>query len=158
MMKYTYIILSILLSTQLSYSQSETESKNMQKNKSYTGAKADQENYKAIYQLDTNDPKIIQKTIRNINNVLEDPRLKGKLEIELITFSGGTEALLKKNSQYEKPLKDLINKGVTIAQCENSLKEQNRTKNELYEFVGYVPSGNGELIIRAKQGWAIVKP
>lgn len=158
MIKYSYIILAILLSTQLSYSQSETESKNMQKNKSYTGAKADQENYKAIYQLDTNDPKIIQKTIRNINNALEDPRLKGKLEIELITFSGGTEALLKKNSQYEKPLKDLINKGVTVAQCENSLKEQGRTKSELYEFVGYVPSGNGELIIRANQGWIIVKP
>ncbi|ULT27487.1 hypothetical protein KUH03_12560 [Sphingobacterium sp. E70] len=52
--------------------------------------------YKAIYQLDSNDPKTIEKAIRNINNVLKDPRLKGHLQIELVAFSGGTEAYLKR--------------------------------------------------------------
>jgi len=131
---------------------------NLEINKEYKGASATKKKYKAIYQLDSNDPKTIEKAIRNINNVLKDPRLKGKIEIELITFSGGTEAYLKKNSQYEQPLKDLVAKGVIVAQCLNSLEERKLNKEALFDFVGYVPSGNGELIIRANEGWIIVKP
>jgi len=134
------------------------QERTLQKNKEYQGAQADNKKYKAIYQLDSNDPKTIEKAIRNINNVLKDPRLKGKIEIELITFSGGTEAYLKKNSQYEQPLKELISKGVIVAQCLNSLEERKLSKDDLFDFVGYVPSGNGELIIRANEGWIIVKP
>lgn len=127
-------------------------------NKKYTGAVASNKSYKAIYQLDSNDPKTIEKAIRNINNVLNDPRLEGNVQIELITFSGGTETYLKSNKQYEEPLKDLINKGVIVAQCTNSLKERKLKKEDLFDFIGYVPSGNGELIIRANEGWVIIKP
>lgn len=128
------------------------------KNASFQGAIAEKEVYHTIYQLDSNDPKTIEKAIRNINNALDDPRLKGKLTVELITFSGGTEAFLKSTSKYEEQFKKLIARGVIIAQCTNSLKERNLTKEQLFDFIGYVPSGNGELIIRAHQGWNIVKP
>lgn len=128
------------------------------KNASFQGAIAEKKAYHTIYQLDSNDPKTIEKAIRNINNVLDDPRLKGKLTVELITFSGGTEAFLKSTSKYEEQFKKLIARGVIIAQCTNSLKERNLTKEQLFDFIGYVPSGNGELIIRAHQGWNIVKP
>lgn len=127
-------------------------------NHQYSGAVAKKKAYKAIYQLDSNDPKTIEKAIRNINNVLKDPRLKGRLQIELVAFSGGTEAFLKKNSQYEKPLKNLVEKGVIVAQCLNTLEERHIAKEELFDFIGYVPSGNGELILRANEGWVIVKP
>lgn len=140
-------------------SQNATAVDPLTKNSQFTGATADADGYKAIFQLDTDNPKIIEKTFRNINNTLKDPRLEGKVQIELITFSGGTQALLKANAdKYEKKIKDLIQKGVIVAQCENSLTEQNRTKDEFYDFIGYVPSGNGELIIREQQGWTIVKP
>ncbi|UZJ66129.1 hypothetical protein OKW96_08620 [Sphingobacterium sp. KU25419] len=65
------------------------------KNASFQGAIAEKKVYHTIYQLDSNEPKTIEKAIRNINNALDDPRLKGKLTVELITFSGGTEAFLK---------------------------------------------------------------
>lgn len=155
-MKKITLALCILFGS-LSLTSMAQESKILT-NKDYHGAVAKKKSYKAIYQLDSNDPKTITKAIRNINNVLKDPRLKGKIEIELITFSGGTEAYLKKNSEYEQPLKDLISKGVIVAQCLNSLEERKLTKDELFDFVAYVPSGNGELIIRANEGWVIIKP
>jgi intracellular sulfur oxidation DsrE/DsrF family protein len=136
----------------------QTQEEVLTKNASYQGATAKSKNYHAIYQLDSNDPKIIEKAIRNINNVLDDPRLKGKITLELITFSGGTEAFLKSTSKYEEQFKKLIARGVLVAQCTNSLKERNLTKDQLFDFIGYVPSGNGELIIRAHEGWTIVKP
>lgn len=126
-------------------------------NKAYQGAEATANKYRAIYQLDSNVPATIEKAIRNINNVLQDPRLKGKIEIELVAFSGGTEAFLK-NGKYENALRDLIDKGVIVAQCLNSLKERNLKKEALYDFIAYVPSGNGELVIRSSAGWVIVKP
>ncbi len=126
-------------------------------NKAFTGAKASKKKYRAIYQLDNADAKVIEKTFRNINNALKDPRLEGKIEIELITFSGGTEASMK-GSKYEADLKALIEKGVIVAQCNNSLKERKITRDQLYDFIAIVPSGNGELIIRQADGWSVIKP
>lgn len=129
----------------------------LEKNRNFTGVVATQKHYHAIYQLDTNDPKTIEKTFRNINNALTDPRLQGKLQVELIAYSGGTDAYLK-TGKYENDLKSLVEKGVIVAQCSNTLKERKISRDEIFDFIGVVPTGNGELIIREAQGWAIVKP
>jgi len=129
----------------------------LEQNKQYTGAQATQGTYKAIYQMDQASPEIIKKTIRNINNLLNDPRLKGRVQVELIAFSGGTEAY-RKNSEYEESLKDLVKQGVIVAQCLNTLKERKIDQSELVDFLAYVPTGNGELLIRATEGWTIIKP
>ncbi|QNL52205.1 DsrE family protein [Olivibacter sp. SDN3] len=129
----------------------------LQKNLQFKGAEATKTEYNAIFQLDTNNPEIVKKTFRNIRNVLTDKRLIGKLTIELVTFSGGTDVMLK-SSPYIDDLKDMISKGVQVAQCENSLRERNLTKEDILGFIPYVPSGNGELIIRASQGWVVIKP
>ncbi len=88
---------------------------------------------------------------------MNDPRLKRKLEVELVAFSGGWEVFNKDNSYGEKLL-ELKKKGVILAQCENTLEERKIPKSQILPFVSFVPSGNGELIIRESQGWAIVKP
>ncbi len=128
-----------------------------EKNKNFKGAAGSKKTYKAIFQLDSNDPKTITKTIRNINNVLGDPRLAGRLTVELIAFSGGTDAYLKE-SAYENDLRALVEKGVIVAQCNNTLKERKIDPADLYNFIAIVPSGVGELIIRNDEGWSIIKP
>ncbi|RAJ75635.1 hypothetical protein CLV59_109249 [Chitinophaga dinghuensis] len=129
----------------------------LSQNKSFHGAVATAKSYKAIYQLDTNAPERIEKAIRNINNLLDDPRLKGKIQVELIAFSKGADAYLK-TSGFEEKLIALINRGVIVAECENTLRERKIDKDQLYDFIAYVPSANGELVIRAAAGWSIVKP
>ena len=126
-------------------------------NQKFEGAIAGRENYYAIYQLDTDDEKTVNKAFRNINNTLTDARLSGKIKIELVAFSSGTKVMLK-GSTYEAQLRDLLQKGVILVQCNNSLVEQGLNRNQLLPFVGVVPSGTGELIIRSAQGWAIIKP
>lgn len=125
--------------------------------KPFTGAEATLENYKVLYELNSNDIKRITGTLRNINNALEDPRLKGKLEVELIAFGDGL-AVYEKNNPFEKTLKDLQAKGVILAACQNTIRERNIDKNDLFPFISFVPSGNGEIIIRQYQGWAVVHP
>lgn len=123
----------------------------------FTGAKANLKHYKALYVLNSGEDKKITGTLRNIKNALEDPRLKGKLEVELIVFGDGVAVYSKENA-YEKTLLDLKGKGVILAQCENTIKERKIAKEELFDFISYVPSGNGEIIIRHYDGWAIVHP
>lgn len=123
----------------------------------FTGAKASLKNYKALYVLNNGDEKKISGTLRNIKNALEDPRLKGKLEIELIVFGEGVK-VYEKTGPFKQTLQDLQAKGVILAQCENTIKERHIDKSTLFPFISYVPSANGEIIIRQYQGWAIVHP
>lgn len=123
----------------------------------FTGAKATLKHYRALYVLNNGDEKKVNGLLRNIKNAMEDPRLKGKLEIELIVFGDGV-VLYDKNSAYREKLKDLRSRGVVLAQCENTLVERKIDKSSLYDFVDFVPSGNGEMIIRQQQGWAVIHP
>lgn len=126
-------------------------------NRQYTGAEATKEVYKAIYQLDSNDPKVIKKALRNIKNLMEDPRLVGRVQVEIIAYAGGTEALML-TSEHEAALRELVSKGVIVAQCLNTLKERKLEKSQFFDFIAFVPSANGELVIRGAEGWVIVKP
>lgn len=123
----------------------------------FTGAKATLKNYKALYILNSGDEKKMTGTLRNMKNALEDPRLKGKLDLELIVFGDGV-AVYDKNGSFEKTLRELQARGVILAQCENTLRERHIDKSSLYDFISFVPSGNGEIIIREYQGWAVVHP
>jgi len=151
------LITVFILTVALNLTHAQSLSKNLQKNRDFTGAVAKMDNYKAIYMIDVNDPYVINKTLRNISNALKDPRLKGKLEVELVAFSDGVATYLK-TSPYESQLKALIEKGVIVVQCSNTLKEKHMSRDQIFDFVGLVPSGNGELILRQAEGWSVIKP
>lgn len=124
---------------------------------SFHGAKATLKWYKALYILDEADPRKMKMVLRNINNVLDDPRLKGKLTVELVAFADGVE-LFKKSNHMDSLLLALQKRGVILAQCENTIRERKISKEDLWPFISYVPSGNGEIIIREQEGWAAIKP
>ncbi|WP_374460895.1 DsrE family protein [Chryseobacterium taeanense] len=117
----------------------------------YKPAKSVDREYKALYVINESDDAKIRAVVRNINNALEDPRLKGKLKVELLAFGGGVEMFRKSNPYYEL-LMGLKDKGVTMVQCENTLREKKIDKSELFDFVNYTPSGNGEIILRQYEG------
>ena len=150
-------LLALSTSSFLTASAQSTSDQETFENGNFMGAKADQAHYNVIYQLDSDDPKLIQMTLRNIKNALEDPRLKDKLQVELVAYAGGT-AVFRKDQPYEKELRQLTEKGVILAQCLNTLRERKIPKSDLHDFISFVPTGNGELIIRQAQGWAIVHP
>lgn len=124
---------------------------------SFHGAVANKKTYNALYILNQSDEKKVKSVLRNINNALDDPRLKGKIHVELVAFGDGVE-LFKKNNHFDTLLIALQHRGVLLAQCLNTMKERKISKEELWPFISYVPSGNGEIIIRQYQGWATVHP
>lgn len=158
MKKSNYIgllALSLLFFSMTSCNEVTTNDK--QNNKQLTEAENSVETYKALYVVNSIDDKRVKAALRNMNNVLGDPRLKDKLELQLIVFSDGVD-IYKEGSPYYEDLKSLHEKGVTLSQCEKTLTQRNINKSELFPFVSYVPTGNGEIILRQYEGWAIVYP
>lgn len=152
MKKYTLILAAFVLMTFVKPASAQQTDQ-----ATFTGATAKLKHYNALYILNSNDDKKIKGILRNINNALEDPRLKGKLHVELVAFGDGVSVFMKSGT-YEQTLKDLQAKGVVLAQCNNTVKERKIDKNDLFPFISYVPSGNGEIIIRQYEGWATVHP
>ncbi|GAA4195903.1 MULTISPECIES: DsrE family protein [Pedobacter] len=151
-MKKLLILLQLVIMMVITTNVSAQETK-----KPFTGAVAKKKSYKALYVLNSAEEKHISGTLRNINNALEDPRLKGKLEVELIAFGDGV-AVYRKDGKFLEQLNLLKSKGVILAQCENTVRERKIDKSDLFDFISYVPSGNGEIIIRSAEGWVIVHP
>ena len=151
MKKYAFILFAMGLLAFLKPACAQTDPA------SFTGATAKLDHYDALYVINSGDDKKIKGTLRNIANALNDPRLKGKLHIELICFGDGV-AVYMKSGIFEQSLKDLQNKGVILAECSNTVRERNIDKNDLFPFISYVPSGNGEIILRHYDGWAVVHP
>jgi uncharacterized protein len=146
---FSFIVLLFLSFT--SYSQTSGEKTD------FAGAQANLKEYRVVYQLDNDDEKVIKTTLRNIQNALEDPRLKSKLKVELVVHGAGI-AVFMKQSPYEEQLKRLRMEGVLLAQCMNTMREKGIIKDQLLDFISIVPSGNGELIIRQQEGWAYIHP
>lgn len=151
MKKYTFILAAFILMVLVKPAHAQTDPA------AFTGAEAKRKHYDALYIINSNDEKKIKGTLRNMDNALEDPRLKGKLHLELIAFGDGV-AVYMKTGPFEQTLKDLQAKGVVLAQCSNTIRERKIDKNDLFPFISYVPSGNGEIILRQYDGWAVVHP
>ena len=113
--------------------------------------------YGAVVQLDNGGPIAIKKTLTNIENLLNDPRLKGHITVELVANSKGFDVYVKGNG-FEERLKKLQEEGVILAQCANTLKELHVDRGNLYPFITIVPSGMGEITLREAQGWAYIHP
>jgi intracellular sulfur oxidation DsrE/DsrF family protein len=96
-----YVFLLLLLFSNIGYSQTNSKKLN------FHGAVANLKSYKALYILNQSDEKKIKGLIRNINNALNDPRLKGKLQVELVAFGDGVE-IFRKTNHYDTLLIDLL--------------------------------------------------
>ena len=125
---------------------------------SFHGATAAKSEYGVIFHIDGGDEATIKKTLNNVENLLHDPRFKGKtLRVELLANSKGFAVYVKHNG-FEKRLKDLQAHGVILSQCANTLRELHVDRGNLYDFINIVPSGMGEITIRESEGWAYIHP
>ena len=150
MKKFTLIFSAMALFACLKTAKAQTDT-------TLVGATPKLSHYDALYVLNSGDEHKIEATLRFLTNAMSDRRLKGKIHIELIAYASGVSVYLK-SGKYEKELKELYDNGVTLAECNNTMKAMKLSRDELFPFVVYVPSGNGEIILRNYDGWAVMQP
>ncbi len=78
-------------------------------------------------------------------------------KIEVVAHAKGLGLLLASNEALKARMQAEHEAGVVFAACENTMKKQNVTKDQLLPFVTTVDSGVAEVVRKQEAGWAYIK-
>jgi len=116
------------------------------------------------FHVDQNDPKIMNLTLNNVQNVTSYYESIGDtVEIQVVAYGPGLHMLRADTS----PVSDRIAtislelEGVTFAACGNThrkMEAQSGNTVELLDEAEMVMSGVVQLVTLQEQGWAYVRP
>jgi intracellular sulfur oxidation DsrE/DsrF family protein len=112
-------------------------------------------NHKIVFQFTNATDTLQQKAIVNQlkNMTTHWPNAK----YEVVIHSMGLPLVMSVKSKQIDAIKALRAKGVRFLVCENTMKSQKVTKDQLIPEVEYVPVGIAEIVEKQEQGWTYVK-
>ena len=114
------------------------------------------EKSKMVIQVSDNDPKKWQLAMGNAKNIQKDLG-KENVDLEIVTYGPGV-MMLKANSKADKGVSEMINAGVKVVACENTMEKEKLKKADMLPIVGYVPSGVVEILRKQEAGYAYLRP
>jgi intracellular sulfur oxidation DsrE/DsrF family protein len=109
-----------------------------------------------VVQVSDGDSARWNLALNNIRNLQKDLGAE-KAEILLVTYGPGI-AMLKADALIANRVGEALESGVQIVACENSLRGQKLTRDDMHANVGYVSSGVVEIMRRQQAGWAYLRP
>jgi uncharacterized protein len=111
---------------------------------------------RVVFQVSDADPKTWNQTLNNMRNA---QRALGKdnVDMELVVYGYGI-SMLKMESAVGNRVDEAVANGVKIVACEETMRAQKLTKDDMLKSVGYVPAGVIELIKKQQQGYAYIRP
>lgn len=111
---------------------------------------------KLVVQVSTGDPKDWNLALNNIKNVKQELGAKN-VDIEIVAYGPGI-GMLKIDTPVANRIDDAILSGVKIVACENTMKAQKLTKDDMLASIAYVPAGVIEIMKKQKAGYAYIRP
>jgi intracellular sulfur oxidation DsrE/DsrF family protein len=111
---------------------------------------------RVVMQVSDNDPAKWNLALNNARNLQADLGA-GNVEIEIIAYGPGI-GMLKAESAVGNRIADALHAGVKVAACENTMRGQKLTKDDMLDGIGYVAAGVVEIMQRQQQGWAYLRP
>ncbi len=111
---------------------------------------------KVVFQVSEGNPKNWNLVLNNAKNV-QDALGKDNVDVEIVAYGPGI-GMLKFDSPVNDRISDAVDNGVKIVACENTMKAQHLTKDDMLAKIGYVPGGVIELMHKQQQGYAYIRP
>jgi intracellular sulfur oxidation DsrE/DsrF family protein len=109
-----------------------------------------------VMQISDNDPAKWNLVMNNAHNVQKALGAKN-VEIEIVAFGPGIK-MVTLDSAAASRVTEMVEQGVKVFACENTMHGLKLTKEDMNPSVGYVPSGVVEIMQRQLQGWAYIRP
>ncbi|RTY66751.1 hypothetical protein EKM05_04270 [Flavobacterium sp. GSP27] len=113
------------------------------------------QNHKIVFQFtnatDTLQQKAIVNQLKNLTTYWPNAKY------EVVIHSMGLPFVMTAKSKQLESIKALRAKGVRFLVCENTMKSQKVTKDQLISEVEYVPVGIAEIVEKQEQGWSYIK-
>jgi hypothetical protein len=81
----------------------------------------------------------------------------GQVDIEVVVYGPGI-AMLKQESPAADRIDQAEKAGIRVVACQNTMKAQKLTKEDMLGTIGYVPAGVVELMKKQQEGYAYIRP
>jgi intracellular sulfur oxidation DsrE/DsrF family protein len=119
-----------------------------------TSARATQN--RLVFQVSDAEPAKWNLALNNALNVQQDLG-QGNVDIEIVVYGPGI-GMLKMDSVAGNRIADAMASGVKVVACENTMRNQKLTRQDMLPAISYVPAGVVELMRKQQQGWAYLRP
>jgi intracellular sulfur oxidation DsrE/DsrF family protein len=120
-----------------------------------TGA-GGQKRHKMVIQVSDNDPAKWNLALNNARNVQDDVGA-ANVDIAIVAYGPGI-AMLKLESPTALRVADALKANVRVVACENTLRAQKLSKDDMLPAIAYVPAGVTEIMKKQQDGWAYLRP
>lgn len=112
--------------------------------------------HRVVFEVNVDGTERWEGILNNVDNLnkafaTDPPR------IEVVAHAKGLGLLLTTDAALGARLEAQHDAGVVFAACENTMKKQNVTRDQLPPFVITVDSGVAEVVRKQEAGWAYIK-
>lgn len=112
--------------------------------------------YRVVMEISGDGDEHWNGLITNVKN-LRTALGNENAQIEVVVHGKALALLLGKNKEMADRLADLSREGVVFAACENTMKKQGVTKDQLLPFAITVDAGVAEVVRKQESGWSYVR-
>ncbi len=112
--------------------------------------------HRVVFELTTDNPEQWQATLNNVENVRKALG-REDTELEVVAHGKGLGLLKLTNEALKERIASIAATGVRFAACENSMRQQHVTKQDLLPAATTVDSGVAEVVRKQEAGWTYVR-
>lgn len=120
------------------------------------GQKDPQKRHKIVIQVSDSDPAKWNLALNNAKN-LQDDVGAANVDIEVVAYGPGI-GMLKLESPSAPRIAEAMGAKVKVIACENTMRGQKLTRDDMLPAISYVPAGVTQIMTRQSQGWAYLRP
>ena len=111
---------------------------------------------KLVVQISDADPAKWNLALNNVKNV-QQAYGADKVDIEIVVYGPGI-GMLKADSIIANRVEDAKKSNVAIVACENTMKANKLTKEDMLPNTDYVTAGAVEIMKKQKEGYSYLRP
>ena len=115
-----------------------------------------QKRHKIVIQVSDSDPAKWNLALNNARN-LQDDVGAANVDIAIVAYGPGI-GMLKLESPTAARVAEAMKSNVRVVVCENTMRGQKLTKDDMLPAISYVPAGVTEIMTKQGQGWAYLRP
>jgi intracellular sulfur oxidation DsrE/DsrF family protein len=119
-------------------------------------ARAQDKPQRLLIQISDYNPKVWGLALANARNVRHDLG-PDKVEIEIVVY-GPAIRMLEMDSDWRDRVTQVIDEGIRVIACENTMKSMKLTRNDMLGGVEFVKTGLAHVMQRELEGWAYARP
>ncbi|MDI9334707.1 MAG: DsrE family protein [Cytophagales bacterium] len=109
-----------------------------------------------VIQVSEAEPAKWNLVLNNAKNVQEELGAKN-VEIEIVAYGPGL-GMLKLEAVSNSRVTEAAQSGIKLVACENTMRNQKISKDDLHPAATYVMAGVVQIMKRQAQGWSYIRP